>query len=104
MVAAPGMLLEARERSWRGRVPPVPYLRDSRAIVTRPSIWLARRKGLQLLSSFLYYFSLSSLDRPSMGAEVGRFERFVFLFVALFCQAFCFCFFGTVIFWSFRNL
>ena len=28
-----------------------------------------------------------------MGAEVGRFERFVFLFLALFCQAFCFCFF-----------
>ena len=66
-------------------MPPVPYLRDSRAIVTRPSIWLARRKGLQLLSSFLYYFSLSSLDRPSMGAEVGKFERFVFLFLALFC-------------------
>ena len=56
------------------------------------SIW---RKGLQLLSSFLYYFSLSYLDRPSsMGAEVGRFERFVFLFLALFCQAFCFCFLG----------
>ena len=68
--------------------------RDSRAIVTRPSIWLARRKGLQLLSSFLYYFSLLSLDRPSKGAEVGRFERFVFLFLALFCQAFCFCFLG----------
>ena len=85
-------------------MPPVPYLRDSRAIVTRPSIWLARRKGLQLLSSFLYYFSLSSLDRPSMGAEVRRFERFVFLFLGLFCQEFCFCFFGTVIFWSFRNL
>ena len=68
------------------------YLRDSCATVTCP----ARRKGLQLLSSFLYYmyFSLSSLDRPSMGAEVVRFERFVFLFLALFCQAFCFCFFG----------
>ena len=77
-------------------MPPVPYLRDSRAIVTRPStIWLARRKGLQLLSSFLYYFFLSSLDRPSMGAEVGRFERFVFLFLALFCQAFCFCFWDS---------
>ena len=58
------------------------------------SIWLDRRKGLQLLSSFLYYFSLSYLDRPSMGAEVERFERFVFLFLALFCQAFCFCFLG----------
>ena len=64
------------------------------------SIQLARRKGLQLLSSFLYYFSLSYLDRPSMGAEVGRFERFVFLFLALFCKAFCFMFFGTVIFWN----
>ena len=75
-------------------MPPVPYLRDSRTIVTIQSIWLARRKGLQLLSSFLYYFSLSSLDRPSMGAEVGRFERFVLLFLALFCQAFCYCFLG----------
>ena len=64
------------------------------------SIWLARRKGLQLLCSFLYYFSLSYLDRPSMGAEVGRFERFVFLFLALFCQAFLFLFFGTVNFWN----
>ena len=35
-----------------------------------------------------------------MGAEVGRFERFVFLFLALFCQAFCFCLLGTVIFWN----
>ena len=75
-------------------MPPVPYLRNSRAIVTRPSIQLARRKGLQLLSSFLYYFSLLSLDRPSIGGEVGRFERFVFLFLALFCQAFCFFFLG----------
>ena len=73
-------------------MPPELYLRDSRAIVTRPSIQLARRKGLQLLSSFLYYFSLSSLDRPSMGAEVGRFERFVFLFLTFLCPAFCFCF------------
>ena len=30
-----------------------------------------------------------------MGAEVGRFERFVFLFLALFCQAFCFCFWDS---------
>ena len=75
-------------------MPPVRNLRDSRAIVTRPSIRLARRKGLQLLSSFLYYFPLSSLDQPSIGAEVGRFERFVFLFLALFCQVFCFCFLG----------
>ena len=81
-------------------MPPVPYLRDSRATVTRPT----RRKGLQLLSSFLYYFSLSSLDRPSMGAEVGRFERFVFLFLALFCQALCFCFFGDSNFLEFLKL
>ena len=65
-------------------MPPVPYLRDSCATVTRP----AQRKGLQLLSSFLYYFSLSSLDRPSMGAEVGRFERFVFLFLTFFVRRF----------------
>ena len=31
-----------------------------------------------------------------MGAEVGRFERFVFL--TLFCQAFCFCFLGQQFF------
>ena len=93
MVAAPGMLLSAGKKL-EGACAARAYLRDSRAIVTRPSIWLARRKGLQLLSSFLYYFSLSSLDRPSLGAEVGRFERFVFLFLALFRQAFCFCFLG----------
>ena len=29
-----------------------------------------------------------------MGAEVGRFKRFVFLFLALVCRAFCFCFLG----------
>ena len=77
-------------------MPPVPYLRDSRAIVTRPSNGLARRKGLQLLSLFLYYFSLSSLDRPSMGAEVGRFERFIFSFIL---SGVLFLFFGV-----FRNL
>ena len=39
-----------------------------------------------------------------MRAEVRWFERFVFLFLALFCQAFCFCFFGTVIFLEFSKL
>ena len=39
-----------------------------------------------------------------MGAEVDRFERFLFLFLALVCEAFCFCFGGTVIFWSFLDL
>ena len=90
MVAAPGMLLSAGKKlegAYSARAVPARFTCHS-------SIWLARRKGLQLLSSFLYYFSLSSLDRPSMGAEVGRFERFVFLFLALFCQAFCFCFLG----------
>ena len=75
----------------------MPYLRDSRAIIPA-SIWLARTKRLQLLSSFLYYYSLTHLDRPSTGAEVGRFERFVFLFLTFVCKVFCFCFFGTVLF------
>ena len=97
MVAAPGILLNAGKKLEGARAARAIPARFT-AIVTRPPIWLARRKGLQLLSSFLYYFSLLSLDRPSMGAEVGRFERFVFLFLALFL------FFGTVIFWSFRNL
>ena len=30
-----------------------------------------------------------------MGAEVGRFERFVFLFLAFVCKAFCFCFWDS---------
>ena len=72
----------------------MPCLRDSRAIVTRPINLASSEKELQLLSSFRYYFSLSYLDRPSAGADVGRFERFVFLFLALFCQSFCFCFLG----------
>ena len=93
MVAALGMLLSAGKKlegACTARAVPARFT----CHCTRPSIWLARRKGLQLLSSFLYYFSLLSLDRPSMGTEVGRFERFVFLFLALFCQAFCFCFLG----------
>ena len=53
---------------------------------------------VQLLSSFLYYYSLSYLDRPSTGAEVGKFERFVFLFLAFVCKAFCFCFWGLGVF------
>ena len=35
-----------------GRVPPVSYLRDSHAIVTRPSIWLAREKHCSCLVRF----------------------------------------------------
>ena len=55
------------------------------------SIW---GQGLQLLSSFLCYFSLSYLDQPSTGAVIGRFKLFVCLFLALVCQAFCFSFLG----------
>ena len=87
MVAAPGTLLNAGKRG------ACRSCHTSAIHVPFQSIWLARRKGLQLLSSFLYYFSLSYLDRPSMGAEVGRLERFVFLFLALFCQAFVSVFF-----------
>ena len=90
MVGAPGMLLNAGKKlegACAARAVPARFTCHCYMPIN-----LAR--GLQLLSSFLYYFSLSSLDRPSMGAEVRRFERFVFLFLALFCQAFCFCFFG----------
>ena len=38
-----------------------------------------------------------------MGAEVGRFERFVFLFLALFCQALCFCLLGQYFFGVFET-
>ena len=63
---------------------PVPYLRDSRVIVTCPINLASSKKGLQLLSSFHYYFCLSYFfDRPRTGAEVGRFECFVFIFLAL---------------------
>ena len=100
MVAAPGMLVITGKKlkeacatravlarfTCRTCAIHVPFLPTQ-------SIWLPRRKGLQLLSSFLYYFSLLYLDRPSVGAEVGRFECFVFLFPALVCRAFCFCFF-----------
>ena len=64
---------------------------------------IARRKGLQLLSSFLYYFSLSSLDRPSMGVEVGRFERFVFLIFSFSLWRFVSVFFGQQIFGVFET-
>ena len=35
-------------------------------------------------------FSLLYLDWPSTGAEVGKCERFVFLFLAFVCWTFCF--------------
>ena len=92
MVAAPGMLLIAGKKLKEACAARAVPARFTCHCYPPNQSWLARRKGLQPLSSFLYYFSLSYLDRPSMGAEVGRFERFVFLFLALFCQAFCFCF------------
>ena len=80
----------------------MPYLRDSRAIVTLPiNLARARRKQLQLLSSFLYSTSLLYLDRPSMGVEVGRFECFVLLFLALLCKV---CFFGQTYRFLLENL
>ena len=101
MVVAPGMLVNAGKklmeacRLCRTCAIHVPLL-------PAQPIRLARRKGLQLLSSFLYCFPLSHLDRTSMGAEVGRFEHFVFLYLV--CWAFCFCFFLTVIFGDFYIL
>ena len=86
MVVAPGMFLISGKKlkeACADRAVPARFL-------PAQSVWLARRKQLQLLSSFLYYFSLSYLDRPSTGAEVGRFVRFVFLFLALVCKVFCF--------------
>ena len=38
-----------------------------------------------------------------MGAEVGMFEHFVLLLLALFCQAFCFCFLGLYFFGVFET-
>ena len=95
MVAAPGMLVNAGKKEDEGCVCcPCCTCAIYMLLLPAQSIWLAQRKGLQLVSSFLYYLRLSYLDRPSMVAEVERFVRFVFLFLALFCQAFCFCFLG----------
>ena len=69
----------------------MPNLRDSRAIV---SINLASSKKATCSCLVRNYFPLSYLGQSSTGVEVGRFERFLFLFLALFCQAFCFCFLG----------
>ena len=45
-----------------------------------------------MISAFTYLTKISCCN--SKGAEVGRFERSVFVFLALFRQAFCFCFLG----------
>ena len=81
----------------KGRVPPVPYLRNSRAFVTCPINQGSPRKGLQLLS----LFSTMYFDRRSTGAEVGRYERIVFLYSL---SGVLFLFVGTVIFWSILGL
>ena len=80
---------------------PVPYL-HALPLLTTQSTRLAQKR-LQLLSSFLYYFSLIYLDRPSTGAEVGRYERFVFLLLGLVCREFYFCLSGQYSFGVFGN-
>ena len=57
----------------------------------------------QLLSSFLYYFSLLYLDRPSTGAEVARYEHFVFFLLVLVSREFCFCLWGQYSFGVFET-
>ena len=72
-------------------MPPVPYLHDSRAIVNCPiNIWLAQRKGLQLLCSFPTTFLCRIWTDLARELKL-EFERFVFLFLAFVCRAFCFC-------------
>ena len=78
MFVAPGMLLIAGKKVEGGMCSPCCTCAIHVPLLPAQSIWLARRKRLQLLSSFLCYYSLSYLDRPRMGAEVGRLERFVF--------------------------
>ena len=94
MVAVPGMLLIAGKKlkeACSARALPAQFTCHC---YLPQSIWLAQRKQLQLLSLFLYYYSLSHFDRPSTGAEIGRFDCFVFLFLAFVCRAFCFSFWG----------
>ena len=78
MVMTPGMLLNVGKKLKEACAA---RCRICAIHVPFQSIWLALRKGLQLLSSLLYYLSLSYLDRPSMGAEVGSFILSDFLFV-----------------------
>ena len=65
------------------------YQRASLAVVTRPINQADSKKGTALVR-----FSTTFLCRIwtdlSTGAEVGRLEHFVFLFLALVCQIFCF--------------
>ena len=70
-------------------MPPMPYPRDSRAIVTRSINLASSRKRLQLLSPPILCRIWTRLAR-----EVGRFERFVSLFLAFVYKAFFFFFGG----------
>ena len=58
------------------------------------SIWLALRKGLQLLSSFLYTFLFRIWIDLAWELKLEDLSALFFLFLALFCQEFCFCFLG----------
>ena len=89
MVAAPGMLLIAGKKLKEACAGPMPYPRDSCAIVTRPINLASSRKRLQLLCPF----PILSRIWTRLAREVGRFERFVFLFLAFVYKAFYFCFF-----------
>ena len=104
MVVALGMLLNAGKKlkeACATRAVPAQFM--CHCYPPNQSGYIARKKRLQLLSSFLCYFSLSYLNRPSMGAKVGRFERFVFLFLALFFKRFVSVFWGSN-FLEFLNL
>ena len=61
-----------------------------------PTIGLAR-KGIQLLSFFLYYFSLLHLDRPTRELKLEGLSTLV-------CRAFCFCLWGLEVFDTYRLL
>ena len=66
------------------------YLCDSRAIVTCPINQAGSKKETALVCFSTTFLCRIWIDL-STGAEVGRFERFVFLFFSLVCRAFCFC-------------
>ena len=59
MVATPGMLLNDGKEVEGGVCRTCRTSAIHMPLLPAQTIWLARRKGLQLLSSFLYYFSLS---------------------------------------------
>ena len=91
MVAALGMLVIAGKMLNVVRiVPPELYLCDSRAVVTRPINQTGSKKETALVRFSTNFLCRIWIDL-STGAEVGRFERFVFLFFSLVCRAFCFC-------------